>query len=81
MTLADVYLCSQLVESFKQLLDKKTRLQKFKNLTRYITLIMGGFHFENNYGPLVLCKKSANPPTAAEIAKAAPKEEAKISSK
>jgi len=45
LTLADVYLISALVEPFKQFFDKKTRMAKFANLTRYMTLNLEGFHF------------------------------------
>ena len=75
LTLADAYLVNALAGPFKLMFDKKTRMAKFANLTRYVSLILGSFHFEQVYGPLVLCKKTATPPAPV----AAPKEAAKDS--
>ena len=65
LTLADVYLISVLVEPFKQFLDKKTRLAKFNNLTRFMTLNLETFVFTQSYGQVVLCKKTITPPPPA----------------
>jgi hypothetical protein len=62
LTLADVYLISALVEPFKQFFDKKTRMAKFNNLTRYMSLNLESFHFLNTYGTVVMCKKTVTPP-------------------
>jgi len=63
LTLADVYLVSLLVGPFKHLFDKKTRLAKLNNLTRFVTLNLTSFHFEKGYGVTTLCKKSLTPPS------------------
>ena len=66
LTLADVYLVAALVGPFKHLFDKKTRMAKIPNLTRFMTLNLDSFHFEGGYGGQVtLCKKSLTPPVNA----------------
>ena len=66
LTLADVYLVAALVGPFKHLFDKKMRMAKLPNLTRFITLNLTSFHFEGGYGgQITLCKKSLTPPVNA----------------
>ena len=50
LTLADVYLAHTLMGPFKHLFDKKTRLAKLQNLTRFMQLNVSSFHFEFGYG-------------------------------
>ena len=62
LSLADVYLIAVLLPAFRLFLEKKTRLKEFPNLSRYMTLNLQSFHFEEAFGQVQLCNKSATPP-------------------
>ena len=50
LSLADVYLVHCIVGPFRHLFEKKTRLDKLPNLTRFITINLASPHFEFGYG-------------------------------
>jgi hypothetical protein len=62
LTLADAYLVHVLSGPFKYLFEKKTRLDKLPNLTRFMTLNLDQYFFQFGYGQTVLCKKQAKIP-------------------
>ena len=62
LTLADVYLMHILSGPFKQLFEKKTRLDKLPNLTRFVQLNFDSFFFQFGYSNTQLCKKQAKLP-------------------
>ena len=59
LTLADVYLVHALANPFRHLFEKKTRLNKVPNLSRYMTLNLKSFFFQYGYGQVKLCVKQA----------------------
>jgi dihydroorotase len=75
LTLADVYLYHAIIGSFKQLFEKKTRIDKLVNLTRFVSLNSESFFFQQGYGVVSLCKKQAKCPPPK------PKEQAPVKDK
>ena len=63
LTLADVYLVAALIGPFRHLFDKKMRMAKLSNLTRFMQLNLSSFHFEGGFGQVTMCKKSLTPPS------------------
>ena len=67
LTLADAYLVHILVGPFKYLFEKKTRLDKLPNLTRFMVLNLDSYFFQFGFGQTSLCKKQAKLPAAESV--------------
>lgn len=76
LTLADVYLVACMISPFQLLIDQKTRLASFPNLTRFVTLNLETTHFVKAFGRLHFCSKQITPNFEIVIAKAPKKPDA-----